>query len=87
MARDICKIIIRIYNLIPDNNDALNKQFKDSLKDIMTSIPYSSPEKLLSNYYWVILENTINNYISTDDYNNLDKPYYKKIVNILTDNE
>ena len=87
MARDICKIIIRIYNLIPDNDDVLNMQFKDNLKDIMTSIPYSAPEKLFSNYYWILLENIVNNYISEDDYNDINKPYCKEIINILTDKE
>ena len=82
--RNVLFIAQTLYDTIPDNCDNKFYGLKRIIhRDVITSIPYSPQEKLLSNHYWNILGNLANKYITVDDYNNID--WCKKFVDIFQD--
>ena len=82
--RNVLFIAQTLHDTIPDDCDIKFDGFKRLIyRDVITSIPYSPQEKLLSNYYWNILGNLANKYITIDDYNNID--WCKKYIDIFQD--
>jgi hypothetical protein len=80
MSRKICDVLEKIYKLIPKDRD---DKLKNDLDKLLTSMSYSAPEKILSDFYWVELQIIINNNITKDNYYDKNNSYYKKIINIF----
>ncbi len=73
-----------LYNIIPENTEDKFSCLKQKIKkDIILSIPHSSPEMLKSSWFWNKLSSFANEYISTHDYNTI--PWCKTFINILQD--
>lgn len=84
MNRNLCDIIEQIYQKIPENNVEKDIKIRKCLDDLLNSMSYSAPEKILSNHFWVHLEIIINECINLSDYNDTNNPHYKEIVDIFT---
>lgn len=82
MARNINKVIQLIIEQIP--NDEL-VEFKEKLGLIVKNMIYSPPEMINSNHYWNELSRIVNFYISQNDYNDKNKPWIKRIIDIFMD--
>lgn len=54
-----------------------------SLKKVHTSMMYSPPELLYSSYFFKVISEMLNQYISMEDYN--DYIWCKEIIDIFTD--
>jgi hypothetical protein len=82
--RNIGLVANDLYNIIPDNADKKFKTLKSQInKHIIESIPYSPKEQVRSNWYWNILGSYANQYISQDDYNNIE--WCKQFIDIFMD--
>ena len=84
--RDIRVIIAQIVDIISKNNFTINNKFvilNNKLKKMLQSMCYSPPEKIFSPHYWHIISAELNNYISIDDYNNID--WVKELIDIFQD--
>tara|TARA_Y100000992_G_C21271929_1_gene497424 strand:+ start:1824 stop:2096 length:273 start_codon:yes stop_codon:yes gene_type:complete len=77
--RSVLDVFNGICNEIPLDNNKIKKELKKSF----ASVSWDAPEKLNSNYYWNVLSNILNKYISEDDYNNI--PWCKKVIDIFQD--
>tara|TARA_B100000424_G_C22933014_1_gene496295 strand:- start:1932 stop:2222 length:291 start_codon:yes stop_codon:yes gene_type:complete len=82
--RNIGLVAYDLYNIIPDNVDEKFTNFKQQInKNILESIRYSPKEQVRSNWYWNILGSYANQYISHDDYNNIE--WCKQFIDIFMD--
>ena len=82
--RNIGIVARDLYNIIPDIVDEKFINLKNQInKHILESIPYSPREKLQSDWYWKILSSYANQYISRNDYDNID--WCKKFIDIFMD--
>lgn len=82
MPRKIQVVISDIINEIPKNELI---ELKKNLEDIIKNLIYSPPEVIESNHFWNELTGVINYHITSKDYNDENKPWIKKIINIFTD--
>ena len=74
-----------LYDIIPENNE--NNKFnilKSKIeKDIIKSIIYSPNEMIKSNWYWNKLSLLLNEFITQDDYDNIQ--WCKELIDIFLD--
>lgn len=82
--RNIGLVTRDLYNIIPNDADEKFLDLKNQInKHILESIPYSPKEKIISKWYWNMLTTYTNQYISQDDYDNID--WCKKFIDIFID--
>ena len=84
--RDVYLVTSSIYEILNQYKDYnINIDLVKSLESLLRSMTYSAPEILQTTYYFNELSNILNTYVTQDDYNNTEKPWAKKIIDILID--
>lgn len=82
--RDVRVVTAQIVNMFPTiPNDIVDNKFttlKANLQKILKSMCYAPPEKIYSTYYWNITSNELSQYITIDDYNNIE--WVKEMIDI-----
>lgn len=82
--RNICNIVYTINDIIKYNKKDVNIGFINAIDSLIKSISYSAPELLETNYYFKVLAQILNHYISKDDYIDVSKPWAKDIIDVFT---
>lgn len=84
--RDVYLITSSIYVILNQYKDHnINIELLNSLKSLLRTMTYTAPEILQTTYYFTKLNFILNSYVTQDDYDNTNKPWAKKIIDILID--
>ena len=84
MGRNIIIILGRMLEEFPqDITNENHRSLKHHFEKTSESLKFSPPEAIDSTYYWKIVGNYLNIYVSQDDYNAV--PWIKNVIDIFTD--
>ena len=75
--RSVTQVTKQIISEIPDEYNTMKEEFEH----IFESIAWAPPEKIKSSYYWNILSNILNKYITMEDYQQ--NEWCKKVIDIF----
>ena len=82
--RDIAELANSLQNLIPDDCEEKFLLLKHKInKHIIGSLPFAPLEKRITNYYWNILQDYVNSFITKEDYDTIE--WCKKFINFYLD--
>ena len=82
--RSIWKVVGDIYSIVIIKDDAqksIKETFLYRLDKLRNSMLYAAPELLESNYFFIKLQDIINNSISVEDYDNF--TWCKEVIDIF----
>lgn len=84
--RSIWKVVGDIYSIVIIKDDAqksIKETFLYRLDKLRNSMLYAAPELLESKYFFIKLQDIINNSISVEDYDTI--PWCKEVIDIFMD--
>ena len=82
-VRNIGVVTRDMYELIPEDSEKYKTMRYEMKKFILDPLPFRPPEMIFSNYFWDILNDIVNKYVTMEDSQNIE--WCKKFIEIYLD--